>query len=159
MEFATFRSPIEDRYFEDYVPGAVHDCGSIGVEEGEILAFARRFDPQPFHTDPQAAQQSAFGGLIASGWHTASLMMRLFVDHYLSRVASLSSPGVDELRWLKPVRPGDVISLRVTVVETIRSRSKPDRGIVRSYIEVRNQRNEVLMTMKALNLLGCRETA
>jgi acyl dehydratase len=159
MEFATFSSSIEDRYFEDYVPGAVHECGSIAVEEEEIIAFARRFDPQPFHTDHEKARQSAFGGLIASGWHTASLMMRLFVDHYLSRNASLSSPGVDELRWLKPVRPSDVLSLRVTVSETIRSRSKPDRGIVKSFIEVRNQRDEVVMTMKAMNLLGCRETA
>ena len=126
------------------------------MEEAEVLAFGRRFDPQPFHTQPEEAKESVFGGLIASGWHTASLMMRLFVDHYLSRVASLSSPGVDELRWLKPVRPGDELSLWVTVLETSRSRSKPDRGVVRSYIEVRNQRGEVVMTMKALNLLGCR---
>jgi acyl dehydratase len=158
MGKATFTSPIEDRYFEDYVTGAVHECGSIAVEEAEILAFGRRFDPQPFHTDPDAASESVFGGLIASGWHTAGLMMRLFVDHYLSRIASLSSPGVDELRWLKPVRPGDELSLRVTVLETSRSRSKPDRGIVRSNIEVRNQQNEVVMTMRAMNLLLCRQT-
>ncbi len=153
----TFMHSIEDRYLEDYVPGAVHEFGSIAVGEAEIIAFAQRFDPQPFHTDPEAAKRSVFGGLIASGWFTSSLMMRLFVDHYLSRVASLSSPGVDELRWLKPVRPGDVLSLRVTVMEVKRSRSKPDRGILRSYIEVLNQRCEVVMTMKALNLLGCRE--
>jgi acyl dehydratase len=154
----TFTHSIEDRYLEDYIAGAVHEFGSIEVEEGEIIAFAQRFDPQPFHTDPRAAEQSVFGGLIASGWFTSSLMMRLFVDHYLSRVASLSSPGVDELRWLKPVRPGDVLSLRVTVMEVKRSRSKPDRGVLRSYIEVLNQRHEVVMTMKALNLLLCRET-
>lgn len=152
----TFTHSIEDRYLEDYVPGAVHEFGSIAVEEAEIIAFAQRFDPQPFHTDPEAAKRSVFGGLIASGWFTSSLMMRLFVDHYLSQVASLSSPGVDELRWLKPVRPGDVLSLRVTVMEVKRSRSKPDRGILRSYIEVLNQRREVVMTMKALNLLSCR---
>ncbi len=157
MDIATFTTPIEDRYFEDYVAGAVHECGCIAVEEEEIIAFGKRFDPQPFHTDPEAAAQSAFGGLIASGWHTASLMMRLFVDHYLSAVASLSSPGVDELRWLKPVRPGDTLQLRVTVTETSRSRSKPDRGIVHSFIEVRNQQQEIVMTMKALNLLRCRE--
>ena len=154
----TFTHAIEDRYLEDYVPGAVHEFGSIAVEEDEIIAFAQRFDPQPFHTDPRAAEQSVFGGLIASGWFTSSLMMRLFVDHYLSRVASLSSPGVDELRWLKPVRPGDVLSLRITVMEVKRSRSKPDRGVLRSYIEVLNQSHEVVMTMKALNLLGYRET-
>jgi len=157
MDNAVFSTSVDDRYFEDYVAGSVHECGSIAVEEGEAVAFAQRFDPQPIHTDPAAAKQSVFGGLIASGWHTASLMMRLFVDHYLSRVASLSSPGVDELRWLKPVRPGDQLSLRVTVLETKRSRSKPDRGIVRSYIEVRNQRSEAVMTMNAVNLLRCRE--
>jgi acyl dehydratase len=155
----TFSHSIEDRYLEDYLPGAVHEFGSIEVEEDEIIAFAQRFDPQPFHTDPEAAKQSVFGGLIASGWFTSSLMMRLFVDHYLSQVASLSSPGVDELRWLKPVRPGDALSLRITVMDVKRSRSKPDRGVLRSYIEVLNQRNEVVMTMKALNLLGYRAMA
>lgn len=152
-----FTTTIQERYFEDYVTGAVHEFGPIRVEEAEIIAFAKRFDPQPFHTDPAAAKESVFEGLIASGWHTASLMMRLFVDHYLSRIASLSSPGVDELRWLKPVRPGDELSMRVTVSETTRSRTKPDRGIVRSYIEVLNQRREVVMTMKAMNLLRCRD--
>ena len=158
MTNATFSTPVENRYFEDYVAGAVHEFDGIVVEEAEVIAFAKRFDPQPFHTDPEAAKASAFGGLIASGWHTASLMMRLFVDHYLSRVASLGSPGVDALRWLKPVRPGDRLVLRVTVHEVKRSRSKPDRGILHSYIEVLNQRREVVMTMKALNLLLCRET-
>lgn len=153
----TFTTPVEERYFEDYIPGAVHEFGVIAVDEAEMIAFARRFDPQPFHTDPEAAKQSVFGGLIASGWLTASLMMRLFVDHYLSHVASLSSPGVDELRWLKPVRPGDAMSLRVTVSETKRSRSKPDRGIVHSYIEAVNQNGETVMSMKAMNLLACRE--
>ena len=155
----TFATPVEDRYFEDYVPGAVHEFGSIVAEETEMIEFARRFDPQPFHTDPEAAKQSAFGGLIASGWYTASLMMRLYVDHYLSHVASLTSPGVDQLRWIKPVRPGDVLSLRVTVSETKRSRSKPDRGIVHSYVETLSQNGEVIMSMKATNLLACREIA
>ena len=81
----TFRTPREERYFEDYLPGAVHEFGSIMIEEAEIIEFAQRFDPQPFHTDPEAAKQSAFGGLIASGWHTASLAMRLLVDHYVAR--------------------------------------------------------------------------
>jgi len=153
-----FKTPVEDRYFEDYVAGAVHELGSISVDEAEVIAFGKRFDPQRFHTEPAAAKHSSFGGLIASGWHTASLMMRLFVKHYLSRVASLGSPGVDELRWLKPVFPGDRLSVRVTVTEATRSRSKPDRGIVRSYIEVLNQRNEIVMTMKALNMIGGRES-
>ena len=158
MSKASFATPIEDRYLEDYVKGAVYEFGSVRVEEDEVIAFARRFDPQPFHTDPDAARQSIYGGLIASGWHTASMMMRLFVDHYLSHVASLGSPGVDDLRWMKPVFPGDELSLRVTVTEVTRSRSKPDRGILRSFIEVLNQRGEVVMSMKALNFLSWRSS-
>jgi acyl dehydratase len=154
----TFPTPMEHRYFEDYIPGAVHEFGTIAVDEADMIAFARRFDPQPFHTDPEAGRESVFGGLIASGWFTASLMMRLFVDHYLSHVASLSSPGVDELRWILPVRPGDALGLRITITETRRSRSKPDRGIVRSYIEVLNQNREIVMSMTALNLLACRDS-
>jgi len=154
MNLSSFTVPIEDRYFEDYAPGAVYAFDEqIAVSEDEIIAFARQFDPQPFHTDPRAARQSEFGGLIASGWHTGGIMMRLYADQYLSKVASLASPGVDELRWLKPVRPGDVLSLRVTVLEANRSRSKPDRGIVRSFAEVLNQRGEVVMSVKAVNFL------
>ncbi len=153
----TFATPIDDRYFEDYVPGAVHEFGSRVAEEADMIDFARRFDPQPLHTDPVVAKQSVFGGLIASGWYTAGLMMRLYADHYLSHVASLTSPGVDEVRWLKPVRPGDAISIRITVSEAKRSSSKPDRGIVHSYIEVLNQSGELVMTLKGINLLACRE--
>ena len=156
MHNTLFRVPVENRYFEDYVTGSVHEFGSIMVEEKGIIAYARRFDPQLFHTDSDAAKDTVFGGLIASGWHTAALMMRLCVDHYLSHVASLGSPGVDELCWLKPVRPGDEISIRVTVLETKRSRSKPDRGMVRSFIEVINQDREIVMSLKAVNFLRCR---
>ena len=155
---AGFAGPIDDRFFEDYVPGTVHDCGSVTVAESEVIEFARRYDPQPFHVDPLAARQSPFGGLIASGWHTAALMMRLYVDHYLSHVASLASPGIDELRWLKPVRPGDTLAVRVTVLAANRSRSKPDRGIVHSFAEVLNQHGEVVMSIKAVNFLLCRST-
>jgi len=155
----SFSSPANDRWFEDYEPGSVHETGSIRVEESEVLAFGRRFDPQVFHTDVEAAKATEYGGLIASGWHTAALMMRLYSDYYLSKVATLVSPGVDELRWLLPVRPGDEISLRVTVAEARRLRSKPDRGIVRSNVEVLNQRGEVVMTVSALNFILCRETA
>jgi acyl dehydratase len=144
-------------YFEDYVVGTVHEFGSIAVEESEVIDFARRFDPQPFHIDPAAAKQSVFGGLIASGWHTAAMMMGMIVEHYLAQSASLGSPGIDELRWLKPVRPGDTLTARVTVLESRRSRSKPDRGIVYSLIEVLNQHQEMVMTLKALNLIRCRE--
>jgi len=153
-----FPHPIDDRYFEDYVEGDVHNLGSIAVEADEVIAFARRFDPQAMHADPEAAKRTPFGGLIASGWHTAGLMMRLYVDHYLTHVASLASPGVDELRWLKPVRPGDVLSVRVTVLKAQPSRSKPDRGVVTSLIEVFNQAGEAVMMMRAVNMIGRRLT-
>lgn len=153
MNKTTFTTPIYDRYLDDYSEGAVYEFGSMAVEEEEIISFAKRFDPQPFHTDPEAGRKSMYGSLIASGWHSASMMMRLFVDHYLSHVASLGSPGVDDLRWLKPVCPGDDLIMRVTVVEVRRSRSKPDRGVLRSYVEVLNQHRETVMTMMALNLL------
>ena len=152
----TFTTPVEDRYFEDYIPGAVHEFGDIAVDEAEMIAFARRFDPQPFHTDPEAAKQSVFGGLIASGWFTVSLVMRVLVDRYISRVASLGSPGVDELRWLKPVRPGDTLLLRVTILETGLSHSKPDQGFVRNSVEVLNQHGELVMTVRSVGLVGCR---
>lgn len=141
--------------FEDYVAGAVYEFGAIAVEEADVVRFGQEFDPQPFHTDPAAASQWHFGGLIASGWHTASLAMRLLVDHFLPVTASLGSPGVDELRWYQPVRPGDVLSLRVTILEARRSTSKPDRGFMRHHMEVLNQHREVVMSMKAMNLLSC----
>jgi acyl dehydratase len=153
----TFSASVEDLYFEDYLPGAVHEFGSVTISEAEIIEFARRFDPQPFHIDPEAAKQSAFGGLIASGWHTASLTMRLLVDNYVSRVASLGSPGVDEIRWRRPVRPGDTLSVRVTITESKLSRSKPDQGTIRSYVELLNQHREVVMTWKGMGLFRCRK--
>ncbi|MGO9569210.1 MAG: MaoC family dehydratase [Desulfomonilaceae bacterium] len=153
----TFTTPQEDRYFEDYLPGAVHEFGSITIEQDEIIEFARRFDPQSFHIDPEKAKQTAFGGLIASGWHTASLAMRLLVDNYVSKVASLGSPGVDEVRWRKPVRPGDTLSIRVTVIEAKLSRSKPGQGTTRSLVEVLNQHGEVVMTWKGMGLVRCRK--
>lgn len=152
----TFSHPIDDRYFEDYVEGAVHSFGSIAVEADEIIEFAKRFDPQAFHTDPEAAKRTPFRGLIASGWHTVGLMMRLYVEHYLTHNASLASPGIDELRWLKPVRPGDTLSVRVTVLKATPSRSKPDRGAVTSFIEVFNQANEAVMTLRAVNMIARR---
>jgi acyl dehydratase len=151
-----FAAPIEDRWFEDYVPGAVYEYGSIEVTEAEIVEFARRWDPQDMHFDLEAAARGAFGGLIASGWHTAGMMMRLFVDHFLSKVASLASPGIDELRWTRPVRPGDALHIRVTILEATRSRSRPDRGMVRTLVEALNQDGEVVMSLKPMNLLRCR---
>ena len=156
MNVSGFSVPIDDRYFEDYREGSVFTFGPIEVEESEVISFAERFDPQTIHTDPAKAAEGPFGGLIASGWHTASLMMRLFVDNYLSAVASLASPGVDELRWLRPVRPGDQLRLRVSVLETKPSRSKPDRGMVVSLLEALNQSGEVVFSLKAMNLLAKR---
>ncbi|MFD8222153.1 MaoC family dehydratase [Streptomyces sp. NPDC059697] len=152
-----FANPIDDRYFEDYVPGSVHEYGSITVTEEEILEFSRRFDTQSFHTDPVAAERGPFKGLIASGWHTTAVMMRLYADHYLSKVASLASPGIDELRWLQPVRPGDALSIRATVKQALASRSKPDRGLVHTLVEVLNQREEVVMTLTVMNMLRRRQ--
>jgi acyl dehydratase len=148
-----FAAPVEDRYFEDYVPGAVHVFGSITLTEQDILDFARRFDTQSIHTDPAAAQDGPFRGLIASGWHTTAVMMRLYADHYLSKVASLASPGVDEVRWQRPVRPGDTLSVRATVTTARLSRSKPDRGLVHTGVEVLNQHGETVLTMTIMNML------
>jgi len=156
MKNPDFAVPVGQRYFEDYVAGAVFEYVAITLTEREIVEFAKQFDPQYIHTDPRAAAEGPFGGLIASGWHTAAIMMRLFVDHYLSHVASMASPGIDELRWTQPVRPGDTLSIRVSVIEANRSRSKPDRGMVRSLVEVLNQDGQVVMSLKAMNMLRCR---
>ena len=145
-----------DQCFEDFVPGSVRTSGTVLVTEEEIIEFAKRYDPQVFHTDPVAARDSIYGGLVASGWHTAAMAMRLIVENYLSGVASVGSPGVDEVRWLKPVRPGNRLSVRVTVLEARRSESKPDRGIVRSLVEVLNQDMAVVMSFKGVTMVLCR---
>ena len=156
MSPTLFAVPVEDRYFEDYLPVAVFEYGQIPVTEAEIVEFARRFDPQYIHVDREHAARGPFGGLIASGWHTAAMMMRLIVDNFLPKSASLGSPGIDELRWLRPVRPGDVLSVRLSILEATRSRSKPDRGVVRTLCEVLNQNREVVMSLKAMNIIACR---
>src|SRR3954447_9979986 len=148
-----------ERYFADYVPGATSEHGPTRVQEAEVVEFARAFDPQPFHVDADAAAAGPFGGLIASGWHTCALMMRLFAREYLSPASSLASPGVDELRWTLPVRPGDELVLRTTVEEARLSRSKPDRGMVRTRVELVNQADEVVLRMVAMNLVRSRPDA
>ncbi len=153
------RMPKMERHFEDYQPGMIVECGEVGVNEEEILEFGRRFDPQDMHADPERAKFGPFGGIIASGWHTAALTMRLVVERYLSKVSSLGSPGLDELRWALPVRPGDRLRVRVTVLETRPSQSKPDRGIVTSLVEVFNQEGELVMSLKPVNLMRCRPAA
>ena len=149
--------PSAERYFEDYRVGMVDEFGEVAVTAEAIVEFAARYDPQPMHVDKTAAESGMFGGLIASGWHTAAMVMPLFVEHFLSKVATLPSPGIDELRWLRPVRPGDVLRVRVTVTEARRSRSKPDRGLVRSLVEVLNQNGEVVMSQRPMNLIRCRD--
>jgi acyl dehydratase len=144
------------RYFEDFKPGEVIELGSWTIAKEEIIAFARQFDPQVFHVDEDAARQTMFGGLIASGWHTGSLVMRLFYDGVIKDAASLGSPGIDEMRWIKPVRPGDSLAGRLTVTECIPSRSKPDRGIIRTLLELRNQHGDLVVSIKGMNLIGRR---
>lgn len=157
MRKSSFHHPPENRYFEDYVPGAVHEFGSVVVNEEEVLDFGRRYVPLSYHVDKEAAQTSIYGGLIASGWHTAALMMRLYTDNYLSKIANLGSPGCDAIRWDKPVFPGDQLSIRVTVLEARISQSKPDRGIVRSFVEVVNQKSEVTMSLEMVNFVRTRK--
>ncbi|MGC1380235.1 MAG: MaoC family dehydratase [Candidatus Baltobacteraceae bacterium] len=156
QELSHFTTPAASRCFEDYVPGAVYEFGSVAIGEDEIVEFGKRYDPQYLHVDPQGAAAGPFGGLIASGWQTSALIMRLFVEHYLPGAASLASPGIDELRWLKPVRPGDVLRVRITTLETRRSKSKADRGLVRSRVEAFNQRDELVASLVGTNFIACR---
>lgn len=151
-----FTTSREDRYFEDYVPDTVSEFGPLVISQEEIIDFARKFDPQDMHIDPIAAEHSPFGGLIASGWHTLSLMMRMFVGNYISAVASLPSPGVDEVRWVRPVRPGDELRIRTTTLEARRSQSKPDRGLLRTRLEAINQNDELVASMVAMNFVVLR---
>ncbi|MFL5663950.1 MAG: MaoC family dehydratase [Ktedonobacteraceae bacterium] len=144
------------RYFEDFQVGDIFDLGSTTVTEEEIISFARQFDPQPFHTDPVLARDSIFGGLVASGWHTTAMFMRLFFDGLLHDTASIASPGVDDVRWLKPVRPGDVLRARFTVIESTPSKSKASLGIVRSKCEVFNQADELVMSLAGVHFFGRR---
>jgi acyl dehydratase len=142
-------------WFENYVPRTVYEFGSIFMDKEKIIAFASEFDPQPFHIDMELAEKSEFGGLIASGWHTAAATMRLLVDHFLSESSSLGSPGIDELRWLKPVRPSETLRVRVTILDTRKSKSKPDRGFVRSKIETLNSEEETVMSLIATTIVLC----
>jgi acyl dehydratase len=147
------------RYFEDFHVGDTFDLGSIQVTEEEIFAFARQFDPQPFHIDPERAKDSIFHGLVASGWHTSALFMRLLVDGLLQETISIGSPGVDELRWRNPVRPGDRLRATLTVVECNPSRSRPYMGVVRSACEMFNQKDEVVLTLSGIHFFGRRPGA
>ena len=139
-------------YWEDFTPGQTEDIGRHTFTEPEMIEFARQFDPQPFHTDPEAAKQSFFGGLIASGWHTCAIAMRLMVQKYIGQAASAGSPGVDNIRWRAPVRPGDTITYRRVILASRPSESKPDLGLLQTRTEALNQRGEIVMTMEGWGL-------
>ena len=145
-------------YFEDLTPGTVLEFGGVEMTEEEIVGFARRYDPQPFHVDAEAGKASIFGGLCASGWHTTAVMMRMWVDNYLSPEASLGSPGIDELRWVKPVYPGDRLRCRIEIVEATPSRSRPFMGSIRQKTEVINQNDEVVLRLTGVGLFRRRPT-
>jgi acyl dehydratase len=147
---------VTDRYFEDFAEGQVFELGSRAVSEDDIVGFAREWDPQTFHIDPEAAKDSVFGGLIASGWHTGAMWMRLYVDSFLGAASSQGSTGVEELRWLAPVRPGDTLSGRLTVLGVTPSERRPDRGTVRIRGEMVNQDGVVVMSMVSRGHFGRR---
>ncbi len=153
----SFPGPGEDKYFEDYEAGRVYELGSVQVELAEVVEFATRYDPQYFHIDESRAKESIYGGIIASGWHTASMMMRIFADNFLSDVSSMGSPGLDELRWYLPVRPGDTLFVSAIVLETRLSKSKPDRGVMRTRTEVHNQSHTLVLSSTAVNFMRRRQ--
>ncbi len=144
------------RYWEDFQVGEVSEVGQVTVTEEEIVDFASRYDPQPFHIDAEAARQSPFGGLIASGWHTTALFMGMFVRAVLLDSASLGSPGVDELRWTAPVRPGDTLTGRSTIVDVQPSSKDPRRGTVFTKNEVFNQDGVLVMRLIARSFFARR---
>lgn len=143
-------------YWEDFTAGSTFTLGERIVTEEEIIAFAKQFDPQPFHTNKEAAAASHFGGLVASGWHTAAITMRIMVDEYLASSSSMGSPGIDNLRWLKPVRPGDTLKVSMDIVSTRASQSRPNMGTVNSLWRVHNQHGEEVMTMEGVTMFGRR---
>jgi acyl dehydratase len=143
-------------YFEDFEPGQDIDLGLCTVTEDEIVAFARAYDPQPFHVDREAAAHSIYGGVIASGWHTCGMMMRLVVDGLLGRSSSMGSPGLDGVRWLAPVRAGDTLNVRYRTVQVKASASKPDRGVVWSKWVAINQHGETVCTVEGMGMFGRR---
>jgi len=147
------------KYFEDFQVGQSLDCGSNTFHKDEMVAFARQFDPQPFLVDEEKAKRSVFGGLIASGWYTCSVCMRLIVDALVNQTASMGSPGVDSLRWLKPVRPGDTLRLVARVIEAEASKSRPDRGRLTFTYELSGADGDPVMSMRAVAILGRRPAA
>ncbi len=144
------------KYFEDFVVGEEIELGEVEVTEAAIIEFAERYDPQPFHVDPGAAEASPYGGLIASGWHTCAMYMRLLCDGMILDSSSQGSSGMEELRWLAPVRPGDVLRARYTVLDTALSETKPNRGTVEFRSEMVNEDDVVVLRMIGRGLYGTR---
>ncbi len=140
---------MPDIYFEDFAAGQVYELGSRMLDRAAIIDFATEFDPQLIHVDEEAATKSIYGGLIASGWQTCTLYMRLLCDGILLRVHSMGSPGIDELRWLVPVRPGDTLSAILRIDDVRTSESKSDRGIIMTAGEVRNQNGDLVLTLRS----------
>jgi len=138
-------------FWEDFVPGVRERMGQVIVDREEVIDFARRYDPQPFHIDKEEAENSIYGGIIASGWHTCSMVMRLMCDSYLLNSSSLGSPGIEGVKWPRPVYPDDVLTAFRTVTETRASSSKPDRGIVKTFWEAENQNGDLVMSMTGIN--------
>ncbi len=143
-------------HWEDLPVGLAIETGGMTLSKEDMIAFARQFDPQPFHVNEDAARRSVYGGLIASGWHTTAVAMRLYYDAVLSRAVSHGSPGVEKVRWLRPVRPGDTLRVRVVVIGARQSRSRPDMGLVRSAWQVLDQRGETVMEMEGWGMFGRR---
>lgn len=143
-------------FFEDFSVGDEMTLGPVTVGAEDIVDFARQWDPQAMHTDPDAAATTAMGGLVASGWHTCCVLMRMMCDDFLLDAASRGAPAVEEVRWLKPVRPGDTLTARRTVLETRGSRSRPDMGVVRSRYEISNQDGDTVMTIVFPGFFGRR---
>jgi acyl dehydratase len=146
-------------YWEDFAVGSVKEFGAMPVDRDAVVEFASRFDPQPFHTDEAAARESLFGGLCASGWHTCSMAMRMMCDEYLLESASLGSPGIDELRWLRPVFPGDTLRMRVEVLAARPMASRPGVGLVQSRWTLLNQQGDPVLTMQGWNMFRRRDAA
>lgn len=148
---------MAQRYFEDFVAGETLPLGSRQVTRAEIIAFAAEFDPQPFHLDEHAGGDGPVGGLMASGWHVGALFMNMLCNGLLLESSSMGSPGIESLKWRKPVRPGDTLTASSTVVETRASKSRPEMGIVRFRHEVVNQAGEMVMWLDNAILFGRRE--
>jgi acyl dehydratase len=146
-------------YWEDMAAGSVRELGSVSPTVEEIRSFAKQFDPQPFHIDEEAARRSIFGKLCASGWHTCSMAMRLMVDNFLSESSSMGSPGLESLKWLKPVFPGDTLSLKSTILESRPMASRPDVGLVRTSWDMFNQDGEKVLHMEGYGMFRRREPA